>query len=1058
MIQNIGRKLLVVLFAFIIIGLIIFLRVRTTTTPTQYFSTKDNQTVEVVGTTSNHVIELSSSGNNLLQEFLDTQGFWKEGAINSQVYYAQSGRFQIKHLQINFVDQPQSSLLFKGIEDLGSVGIVVEPKTSTVSINVHATQYLLNTVKEPGRSTQISSMILNGIFRTIHPLVGDLKKSEGFDIDAYIRDFEKENKSIVSVKKKTGFSFVKPVYADACSNYHYDLGAAQLVKSCTGGGTPGASCNDSSTCSGGTCDSRWRCVTTNPGGGNCVMVSGGPGFQACAPGSLGNCDNGNCPAQVSTGGGATRVCGNGLCEPGENTTSCPADCTSTGGSSGGGGNTCTGACFGGLNNCGEVGRIPVSGSCSNGELCCGFGPPVGVPCRIWDHVPVTVYVGQTIRVGFNGFVYGGIWGMSTAVTSNPLVANIFPLSENHCCNAVFGGVAQNFYITGLIPGSTWITDRWDINNQGSCQNSMLVNVISNSVVPTITLTANGTAGQISVNSGSNVTLDWRATNVDDCTASNAWSGDKLINGSEIQNNVTTNRRYTLTCTGIGGTATASVNVNINGGPSLPLVNLNINNSPVQVVYVPQIPNVWPYGINTWFSWTSQNATSCVGVSRPHNYPYPRNILLGPFPGWYLWDWTKPLSQIQSNSAAIGTLADTFFDLTCTGPGGTATDTIQVITGQVPDVVGDCQIPQPNDPPTSVCAPSPTANGSITWEWPPVAGANQYSVVIQTVPGFTDVLGTASGVQSSAFFNCTATVCRYTTSLPAGTYRSSIVASNSADICLPSAAGTSAPYTLDLCPVAAWWQGGAGNILSEGLITSQVPYNTLNFIEDGTSGIPGLVSGTAINTGSGAISSTGWSTNSTYGGTIPTYDDFYAQVPAGTTFIDPGANITPASLQSGGTADAAGYHWYRHTGDVTITGDVLIPSARKDILFVDGGDVNINGKIQFANRSNSFFMVIAKPTAGGLKGDIKVRSTVTAATGTPALEGMFCGSHMTTGAGNTPLVVRGSVVLTGGITLERDLAGGNNTEAAEKFVQSPELMYNYPPALTFKRLSWQEVAP
>jgi hypothetical protein len=124
----------------------------------------------------------------------------------------------------------------------------------------------------------------------------------------------------------------------------------------------------------------------------------------------------------------------------------------------------------------------------------------------------------------------------------------------------------------------------------------------------------------------------------------------------------------------------------------------------------------------------------------------------------------------------------------------------------------------------------------------------------------------------------------------------------------------------------------------------------------------------------------------------------------------------------------------------------------------GGDVNINGKIQFANRANSFFMVITKPTAGGLKGDIKVRSTVTAATGTPALEGMFCGSHMTTGAGSTPLVVRGSVVLTGGITLERDLAGGNNTEAAEKFVQSPELMYNYPPALTFKRLSWQEVAP
>ncbi len=804
-----------------------------------------------------------------------------------------------------------------------------------------------------------------------------------------------EKASVPSFFEKIGFVKIANAQcsgADSCGT---------LVRPPGNCNVGGASCLDDTDCASGTCNRpAARCSWASPAILSCM---GNPPYGIGCTTPCAICPSNSCTNSATPPPSGPR-CGNGLCEPGESNVSCPADCTSTGGSSGGGGNTCTGACFGGLNNCGDVGRIPVSGSCSNGEMCCGFGPPVGVPCRIWDHVPVTVYVGQTIRVGFNGFVYGGIWGMSTAVTSNPLVANIFPLSENHCCGAIFGSVAQNFYITGLIPGSTWITDRWDINNQGSCQNSMLVSVIANTVIPTITLTANGSSSEISVSSGSNVTLTWRGTNVDFCTASNGWTGDKSIQDSEIQTNVTTNKRYTIICTGTNGTATASVNVNINDGrPLLPVINLNINNSSAQIVYVPQIPNVWPYGVNTWFSWTSQNATSCVGVSRPHNYPYPRNILLGPFPGWYLWDWTKPLSQVQSNNAAIGTLADTFFDLTCTGPGGTATDTIQVITGQIPDVVGDCQIPQPNDPPTSVCAPSPTANGSITWEWPPVAGANQYSVVIQTVPGFTDVLGTASGVQSSAFFNCTATECRYTTSLPTGTYRSSIIASNSADLCLPSAAGTSAPYTLDLCPVAAWWQGGAGNILSEGLITSQVPYNTLNFIEDGTSGIPGLVSGTAINTGSGAISSTGWSTNSTFGGTIPTYDDFYAQVPAGTTFIDPGANITPASLQSGGTADAAGYHWYRHTGDVTITGDVLIPSARKDILFVDGGDVNINGKIQFANRSNSFFMVIAKPTAGGLKGDIKVRSTVTAATGTPALEGMFCGSHMTTGAGNTHLL-------------------------------------------------------
>ncbi len=55
---------------------------------------------------------------------------------------------------------------------------------------------------------------------------------------------------------------------------------------------------------------------------------------------------------------------------------------------------CSGDCFLGLNNCGEVGRQPVSGTCSNGGLCCGFVGG-GSSCTATLSGPSTVEVGTT---------------------------------------------------------------------------------------------------------------------------------------------------------------------------------------------------------------------------------------------------------------------------------------------------------------------------------------------------------------------------------------------------------------------------------------------------------------------------------------------------------------------------------------------------------------------------------------------------------------------------------------------------------------------------------------
>lgn len=1063
MISGLLKKLIAAVLLLLFLGGGIYLYKSKIEIVQQQFESEQGRQVNVESEQAKNKIVITTDGKETLDTFLKDQKFWDVGVINSPVYFAQSGRFQIKGLNIKFVNTPQTSLIFRGTDDLGSVGQQVEPETGIVTISVYVAPLLQNQT-EPRRSSFISSMVLQGIYRVLHPIFGDLSKQNDVEFEKYISNFEKENKKIFDYKETTSFSLVSEVLADSCGNYHYDLGAARTNYYCSD--NMAKPCNNPvNDCSspGASCQGLNQCVIINAGGGNCIQVFGGNGFAGCAPGNLGNCDNGNCPGNIQTGGSTGPVCGNGICEApsGETNATCPADCTSSGGSSNPG-NTCSGACFGGLNNCGEVGRQPASGSCSNGEMCCGFGSGGGGPtCRIWDHPVFTVQVGETRYLNLDGFLYGDIILGSNAVLSNPGIADANPLNINLCCSTSWGDYTLRFMVTGLVPGQTWLTDRWGTsanNDTGSCTNSVLIVVVANSTTPAVTLRANGTTNATSVASGSDVTLDWFSANVTSCTASDSWSGSKTLNGTELQTNITTNGIYTLTCTGPNGTVSDTVNVNVIGLPVLPTVDLKINNSPSQVVFVPPVPGPpwpWPWPINVVFKWTTTNATSCVGVSRPHNYVYPQNILLGPMIGWFLWDWTLPVNSVGSNT----TLGPVFYDLNCTGPGGRSTATVEVIPGTIPPVITQCAIPAPKDPPTSVCAPTPTSNGSITWRWAPVAGANQYTFEVQSVPSLLAVAGTNTGIKPAAFFNCTALECSYTTSLPTGRYRSSIIASSSTSACTPSTAGNSAPFDLGLCPVNPWWQGGTGNVISKGLITSQVPYNTMSFLTDGTSGVPGLAAGTSINTGSGTISSTGWSTDSVYSGTVPTYDDFYGQVPSGTTFIDPGANISnPATLTSGGTADAAGFIWYKHTGDVTIGTNVTIPAGRKEVLFVDGGDVTINGTIQFANRANSFFMVVVNPTAGGTKGNIVVAPTVTAPAGTPAIEGMFCAKHLSTGVGSTPLVFRGSVVVTNGVTLERDLAAGNNAGPAESFIQSPELIFNYPPALTFKRLSWQEVAP
>jgi len=69
-----------------------------------------------------------------------------------------------------------------------------------------------------------------------------------------------------------------------------------------------------------------------------------------------------------------------------------------------------------------------------------------------------------------------------------------------------------------------------------------------------------------IESGESSTLNWNASNVDACTASGAWGGDKGLSGSESTGTLTETSTYTLTCDGPYGSIAKDATVTVNQPP------------------------------------------------------------------------------------------------------------------------------------------------------------------------------------------------------------------------------------------------------------------------------------------------------------------------------------------------------------------------------------------------------------------------------------------------------------------------------------------------------------
>jgi hypothetical protein len=135
----------------------------------------------------------------------------------------------------------------------------------------------------------------------------------------------------------------------------------------------------------------------------------------------------------------------------------------------------------------------------------------------------------------------------------------------------------------------------------------------------------------SVVAGQAAALSWSSSGATSCIASGAWSGAVGISGTQSTGPLSGAASYSLSCSGPGGTASASTTVNV-----IPTATVSV------------YPSVVAAGDTATLTWASTNAGSCTAGDG--------------------WSGTLPGSGTQLTDPVSAT---TSYSLLCTGAGGTS---------------------------------------------------------------------------------------------------------------------------------------------------------------------------------------------------------------------------------------------------------------------------------------------------------------------------------------------------------------------------------------------------
>ena len=155
-------------------------------------------------------------------------------------------------------------------------------------------------------------------------------------------------------------------------------------------------------------------------------------------------------------------------------------------------------------------------------------------------------------------------------------------------------------------------------------------------------TVNLSASPATIDQGMTASLSWTSTDATSCTA--GWTSSTATSGSApVSPDVTTT--YTISCIGEGGSASASATVTVNQPPVVNEPTVNLTASPSSV----------SRGSTITLSWSSTDASSCFASGD--------------------WSGAKPTAGSQS----IVISSSVTFTLTCSGDGGSASDTVSYRT-------------------------------------------------------------------------------------------------------------------------------------------------------------------------------------------------------------------------------------------------------------------------------------------------------------------------------------------------------------------------------------------
>jgi len=241
---------------------------------------------------------------------------------------------------------------------------------------------------------------------------------------------------------------------------------------------------------------------------------------------------------------------------------------------------------------------------------------------------------------------GAIKGSVTEVTLTASPATVGTGGTTHLSwkssNAT-ACIASGGWSGPVATSGTWSTDALSnttvyeltcTGTGGSVTQSATITV--SALAPVVALGANPS----SIEAGERSMLSWSAGNATACSASGAWSGGKSLAGSQPSGALTASTTYTLTCTGVRGTASQSVTVSVKSlAPSITLA---------------ATPSTIASGTSSTLKWNALNARSCSASGA--------------------WAGSKVVSGSQSTGIKG---ANATYTLTCSGPGGNASQSATV---------------------------------------------------------------------------------------------------------------------------------------------------------------------------------------------------------------------------------------------------------------------------------------------------------------------------------------------------------------------------------------------